>query len=99
MSAQDIIVTTSQGVVPSPVQYMGILTATRFERWTGTPEAGYHASMYQTLADLDVSETVDLLRTKALEAGADAVIGVHFDMQQMKEGVLIIATGTAIRAQ
>lgn len=61
---------------------------------------GGRSGKYEKVVDEGRREALKDLEEEAREMGADAVVGVRFDYEEMKEGMLwITATGTAVKLE
>ena len=61
---------------------------------------GGNLSIYTDLAEHARREAYDLLVDHARQAGADAVIGMRYDANEIMEGITeVLAYGTAVKAE
>jgi uncharacterized protein YbjQ (UPF0145 family) len=61
---------------------------------------GGNISIYTSLAEHARQEAYDLLVEHARQAGADAVIGMRYDANDIMEGITeVLAYGTAVKLQ
>lgn len=61
---------------------------------------GGNLSIYTELAEHARQEALDLMVDHARRAGADAVIGMRYDANEIMEGITeVLAYGTAVKAE
>lgn len=61
---------------------------------------GGNLSIYTELAEHARQEALDLMVDHARRAGADAVVGMRYDANEIMEGVTeVLAYGTAVKAE
>lgn len=103
----DVVVTTTNSVQDKEVdEYIGIVSGEAMmganvvkDFLSGIRDVvGGRSSAYEKEIAKGRKEAIKDIKDRAAEIGADAIIGVSFDYEEMREGMLWInATGTAVK--
>jgi len=102
----DFTITTTDGIDGQAVtEYLGVVSGEAVIGANALSDiaagirdvVGGRSGSYEKKIEAGREEAMDDLRAEALERGADAVVGVSVDYEEMAEGMLWVnVTGTAV---
>lgn len=105
----DVPVTTTDGIDGERVtEYLGVISGEAViganvlsDLAAGIRDVvGGRSASYEKKIEIGREEALEDLRAEADELGADAVVGVAFDYEEMAEGMLWVnISGTAVRTE
>ena len=105
----DILVTTTDGIDGETVtEYLNVISGEAVIGANALSDlaagirdvVGGRSGSYEKKIEVGREEALKDLRTDAEELGADAVVGVSFDYEEMAEGMLWVnISGTAVRTE